>query len=291
VGRQQVLRSPQHAHNTCVSAPTPGNAGSSRTRDDLPADNDELTLGHGRAYSRDLICWRDRAARRRTRKRCLRRTQVAEIASCHPIGGKHKPGKRPPRLGRRHRCNAAEAATRRSALRLLVSDKGDHQIRAGDVVPFAARRQPGRPPIARVADESGAAAFVWLAITLVACGFAWIRQARFARRPGDPRLCIAMDGGVSSPAAVRSLPPRSERGPETWRRRLEAGWKLALARGRQHKRGRAAFGGARRHGSGRAAGGASSHGSRRPGDGPRRACRRMQGAHEAVQHLCDTYVA
>jgi len=35
-----------------------------------------------------------------------------------------------------------------------------------------ARRQPGRPPIARVADESGAAAFVWLAITLVACGFA-----------------------------------------------------------------------------------------------------------------------
>jgi hypothetical protein len=50
--------------------------------------------------------------------------------------------------------------------------------------------------------------------------------------------------------------PRSERGPETWRRRLEAGWKLALARGRKRARG-VLCGGACLRGKARAAGSAA----------------------------------
>jgi hypothetical protein len=56
--------------------------------------------------------------------------------------------------------------------------------------------------------------------------------------------------------------------------------------GRQHERGAAALGGASR--SGRVAGGASGRGSRRPGVGPRPACRRMQGLRDRVHNLPGT---
>jgi hypothetical protein len=49
----------------------------------------------------------------------LRGTQGAEIASCDPLGGKHKTesGRG---LGRRHRCNAADGATQGAAVRRLL---------------------------------------------------------------------------------------------------------------------------------------------------------------------------
>jgi hypothetical protein len=95
---------------------------------------------------------------------------IQECCFHEPAALPRGPSRAPDAPASRANQPSRRALTRRPAWPL--ADKGDHQIRAGDVVPFAARRQPGRPPIARVADESGAAVFVWLAITLVACGFA-----------------------------------------------------------------------------------------------------------------------
>ncbi len=69
----------------------------------------------------------------------------------------------------------------------------------------------GRPPSPGPLRRPAHAIFSSGRPAQLPCAPAWIRQARFAQRPGGPRLCIAMDGGVSSPAAVRSLPPRSSR--------------------------------------------------------------------------------
>jgi hypothetical protein len=52
----------------------------------------------------------------------------------------------------------------------------------------------------------------------------------FRCRPDAPYQLRAVAGAIGLGLLP---PPRSERGPETWRRRLEAGWKLTLARGRK----------------------------------------------------------
>jgi hypothetical protein len=81
--------------------------------------------------------------------------RAAEIASCHPLGSKHKPRKRPSRLGRRDRCFAAHPGHlgrgRDVAARCGMRARDTRRPRA----PCGAMQRRGRAtkPLAGTAEE------------------------------------------------------------------------------------------------------------------------------------------
>ncbi len=167
--------------------------GTCRVRaDETPADRAEQTSERG---SRSLSPWNGEDTGRRPRSRyCSTRVK-----------------RQPPAKTRRLMCEpmtsqtvaptgeAAVAVRRRPCLLRSARRNCQHTVRATSR--SSCRCELG-PPL----HESNSQR-----IRRRAAAIAWIRQTRFAQRPGGSRLCIAMDGGVSSPAAVRPLSPTSRR--------------------------------------------------------------------------------